>query len=139
MNYAYTIEIGGRTEKDEFVKILCTAAESCGPEPLKEPAIYALCERKEGNPIWTWRTDLQDWVESKRAADNLLRKCIEREKNERAQFYIAHSIKEEPESRDRVEDKRARVYGKKVNAPSTEDRTFPFVRASVLHVIKAEA
>ena len=43
-------------------------------------AIYALCERKEGNPVWTWRTDFRDWVESKSAADNLLRKCMEREK-----------------------------------------------------------
>ena len=139
LSCAHAMEVGGRSEKDEFVKILCTAAESCGPEPLKEPAIYALCERKEGNPIWTWRTDLQDWVESKRAADNLLRKCMEREKNERAQFYAAHGIREEPESRDRVEDKRARVYGKKANAPSTEDRTFPFVGASVSRAIKAEA
>jgi hypothetical protein len=139
LNCPHAMEVGGRTEKDEFVKILCTAAESCGPEPLKEPAIYALCERKEGNPIWTWRTDLQDWVESKRAADNLLRKCMEREKNERAQFYAAHGIREEPESRDRVEDKRARVYGKKANAPSTEDRTFPFVGASVSRAIKVEA
>jgi hypothetical protein len=47
------MEVGGRTEKDEFVKILYTAAKFCGPEPLEEPAIYALCERKEGNPIWT--------------------------------------------------------------------------------------
>ncbi|CZR68462.1 uncharacterized protein PAC_18361 [Phialocephala subalpina] len=60
LNCPHTIEVSGRTEKDEFIKILCTAAESCGPEPLKEPAIYALCERKEGNPIWIWRTDLQD-------------------------------------------------------------------------------
>ncbi|KFY03277.1 hypothetical protein V490_00233 [Pseudogymnoascus sp. VKM F-3557] len=139
LNCAHAMEAGGRTEKDEFVKIVCTAAESCGPEPLREPAIYALCERKEGNPIWVWRTDLQDWVESKRAADNLLRKCMEREKNERAQFYAAHGIKEEPESRDRVEDKRARVYGKKANAPSTEDRIFPFVGASVSRAMKAEA
>jgi len=53
---------------------------------------------------------------------------MEREKNERAQFCTAHGIREEPESRDRVEDKRARVYRKKANAPATEDRTFPFVR-----------
>jgi hypothetical protein len=53
LNCAHVTEEGGRTEKDEFVKILCTAAESYGPEPLKEPAIYALYERKEGNPIWT--------------------------------------------------------------------------------------
>jgi hypothetical protein len=139
LNCPHAMEVGGRTEKDEFVKILCTAAESCGPEPLKEPAIYALCERKEGNPIWTWRTDLQDWVESKRAADNLLRKCMERENNERTQFYAAHGIKEEPESRDRVEDKRARVYGKKADTPATEDRTFPFVGTSVSRAIKAEA
>jgi hypothetical protein len=66
-------------------------------------------------------------------------KCIEREKNKKAQFYAAYGIKEEPESRDRVEDKRARVYGKKANAPSTEDRTFPFVGASVSRAIKAEA
>ncbi|MCJ1360343.1 MAG: hypothetical protein MMC33_010348 [Icmadophila ericetorum] len=139
LNCAHAMEAGGRSEKDEFVKILCTAVESCGLEPLKEPAIYALCERKEGNPIWTWRTDLQDWVESKRAADNLLRKCMEREKNERAQFYTAHGIQEEPESRDRVEDKRARVYGKKADTSATEDRTFPFVGASVSRAIKAEA
>ena len=56
---------------------------------------------------------------------------MEREKNERAQFYIAHSIKEEPESRDRVEDKRARIYGKKADTPATEDRTSLFVRVSV--------
>jgi len=139
LNCPHAMEVGGRTEKDEFIRILCTAAESCGLEPLKEPAIYALCERKEGNHIWTWRTDLQDWVESKRAADNLLQKCIEREKNERAQFYTAHGIKEEPESRDRVEDKRARVYGKKADAAATEDRTFPFVGSSVSRAIKAEA
>ena len=58
LNYDYAMEVGGRTKKDEFIKILCTAAESCGPEPLKEPVIYALCERKEENPIWTWRIDL---------------------------------------------------------------------------------
>jgi hypothetical protein len=45
------MEVSGRTKKDEFVKILYTIAESCGPEPLKEPAIYALYKRKEGNPI----------------------------------------------------------------------------------------
>ena len=33
---------------------------------------------------------------------------MEREKIERAHFYAAHGIKEESESRDRVEDKRAR-------------------------------
>ncbi|KAH8647029.1 hypothetical protein BGZ60DRAFT_570464 [Tricladium varicosporioides] len=59
LNCARAMEVGGRTEKDEFVKILCTAAKSCGSEPLKEPAIYALCERR-GNPIWKWRTDLQE-------------------------------------------------------------------------------
>ena len=64
---------------------------------------------------------------------------MEREKNDRAQFYAAHGIKEEPESRDRVEDKRARVYRKKANAPSTKDRTFPFVGALVSRAIKAEA
>jgi hypothetical protein len=58
LNCPYAIEVGGRTKKDEFVKILCTVAESCRPEPLKEPVIYALCEWKEGNLIWTWRTDL---------------------------------------------------------------------------------
>lgn len=51
----------------------------------------------------------------------------------------SHGIKEEPESRDRVEDKRARAYGEKANAPATEDRTFPFVGASVSRAIKAEA
>ena len=69
----------------------------------------------------------------------MLRKCIEREKNKKAQFYAAYGIKEEPESRDRVEDKRARVYGKKADTPATEDRTFPFVGASVSRAIKAEA
>jgi hypothetical protein len=64
---------------------------------------------------------------------------MEREKNERAQFYIAYGIKEEPESRDRVEDKCARVYRKKVDIPATKDRTFPFIRALVLRVMKAEA
>ncbi|KAG4435124.1 hypothetical protein IFR05_009389 [Cadophora sp. M221] len=54
LSCAHAMEVGGRSEKDEFVKILCTTAESCGPEPLKEPAIYALCERKEGNPISTF-------------------------------------------------------------------------------------
>jgi hypothetical protein len=53
LNCAHAMEVSGRTEKDEFIKILYTAAESCGPGPLKEPAIYALCKRKEGNPIWT--------------------------------------------------------------------------------------
>jgi hypothetical protein len=51
LNCAYIIEVSGRTEKDKFVQILCTAAESCRPEPLKEPAIYAMYKRKEGNPI----------------------------------------------------------------------------------------
>jgi len=41
------MEVGGTSEKDKFVKMLCTAAESCGPELLKKPAIYALCERKK--------------------------------------------------------------------------------------------
>jgi hypothetical protein len=69
----------------------------------------------------------------------LFQKYIEREKNDRAQFYTAHSIKEEPESRDRVEDKRARVYGKKADTAATKDRTFPFVSALVSRAIKAEA
>lgn len=69
----------------------------------------------------------------------MLRKCIEREKNERARFYTAYGIKEELESRNRVEDKRARVYGKKADTPTSKDRTFPFVRASVSRVVKAEA
>jgi hypothetical protein len=51
LNCAYVIEVSGRTKKDEFVEILYIAAESCGPEPLKEPIIYALYKRKEGNPI----------------------------------------------------------------------------------------
>jgi hypothetical protein len=51
LNYVYIIEVGERTEKDEFIKILYIVIKSCGPEPLKEPVIYALCERKEGNPI----------------------------------------------------------------------------------------
>jgi len=139
LNCAHALAVGGRTEKDEFVKILWTASESCGPEPLKEPAIYALCERKVGNPICVWRTDLQDWLESKRAADNLIRKTMEREKNERTQFYSAHGIKETAEIRDRVEDKRARFYGKTANATSIESRTFPYVGASVSPAIKVEA
>ena len=69
----------------------------------------------------------------------MLRKCIEREKNKKAQFYAAYGIKEEPESRDRVEDKRARVYGKKADTPATEDRTFLFIGASVSRAMKAEA
>jgi hypothetical protein len=64
---------------------------------------------------------------------------MKREKNEKAQFYAAYGIKEEPEGRDRVKDKRARVYGTKANAPLTEDRAFPFVRASDLRAIKVEA
>jgi hypothetical protein len=51
LNCPYIIEVGGRTEKDKFIKILCTIAKSCGLELLKEPIIYALCKRKEGNPI----------------------------------------------------------------------------------------
>ena len=51
LNCPYAMEVGGRTEKDEFVKILYTAAESCGLELLNAPVIYALCEREEGNPI----------------------------------------------------------------------------------------
>jgi hypothetical protein len=51
LNCAYALAVGGRTKKDKFVKILWTALESCGPEPLKEPAIYAFCERKVGNLI----------------------------------------------------------------------------------------
>jgi hypothetical protein len=47
------IEVNGKIKKDEFIKIIYTVTESCKPEPLKEPAIYALYERKEGNPIWT--------------------------------------------------------------------------------------
>jgi hypothetical protein len=69
----------------------------------------------------------------------LLWKYIEREKNKRAQFYIVHGIKEELESQDRIEDKRARVYRKKANIPSTKDRTFLFIRALVLQIIKAKA
>ena len=64
---------------------------------------------------------------------------MEREKNERAQLYTAHGIKEEPERRDRVEDKRARVYGKRADTPVTEDRIFPFVGASVSRALKTEA
>jgi len=45
------MEVSGRTEKDEFIKILYTAAESYRPEPLKESIIYALYERKKGNLI----------------------------------------------------------------------------------------
>lgn len=64
---------------------------------------------------------------------------MERETSERAQLYAAHGINEEPESRDRVEDKRARVYGKKANSTLTEDRAIPFIGASVSRSIKAEA
>jgi hypothetical protein len=63
---------------------------------------------------------------------------MEREKNKRAQFYTIHGIKEEPESRDRVEDKCTYIYRKKSNIPLTKDRTFPFVGVSVLRAIKAE-
>ncbi len=45
------MKVDERTEKDEFVKILCTAAEFCKLKPLKEPAIYTLCKQKEENPI----------------------------------------------------------------------------------------
>jgi len=58
LNCTHAMKVDRRTEKDKFVKILCTAAEFCEPEPLKEPTIYALCEWKEENPIWTWCTDL---------------------------------------------------------------------------------
>jgi hypothetical protein len=51
LNCAYTMEVGRRTKKDKFIKILYTAAKSCRPEPLKEPAIYTLYKQKEGNPI----------------------------------------------------------------------------------------
>jgi hypothetical protein len=71
--------------------------------------------------------------------DNLIWKTMEREKNERTQFYSAHGIKETAEIRDRVEDKRARFYGKTANATSIESRTFPYVGASVSPAIKAEA
>jgi hypothetical protein len=73
------------------------------------------------------------------AADNLIQRCIEHEKNKRAQFYTAHSIKEEPENRDRVEDKRACIYRERADKSSTKDRTFLFIRASVSRAIKAEA
>jgi hypothetical protein len=53
LNCDYVIEVSGRTKKDELIKILYTIAESYRLEPLKEPVIYALYERKEGNPIWT--------------------------------------------------------------------------------------
>jgi hypothetical protein len=42
LNCPYIIEVGRRTEKDKFIKILYITAESCRPEPLKEPAIYVL-------------------------------------------------------------------------------------------------
>jgi hypothetical protein len=51
LNCPYTIEVGKRTKKDKFVKILYTIAKSCRPELLKEPVIYALYKQKEGNPI----------------------------------------------------------------------------------------
>ncbi|PQE17586.1 C2 domain-containing protein [Rutstroemia sp. NJR-2017a WRK4] len=138
---AHAMGAGGRTDKDEFVEIISTAVESCGPNPLKEPIIYVLCKRKEGDPIWTWRTDLQKWVESERAADELIRECMGREKEKRAKFYADYGIKEEPESRDRRENKRARVYGKGANTPSIDDRAFPFVESSVsrARAIKTEA
>jgi hypothetical protein len=44
LNYAYAIEVSGKTKKDKFIKILYTTAESYRPEPLKEPTIYALCK-----------------------------------------------------------------------------------------------
>jgi hypothetical protein len=64
---------------------------------------------------------------------------MEREKNERTQFYSAHGIKETAEIRDRVEDKCARFYGKTANATSIESRTFPYVGALVSPTIKVEA
>jgi hypothetical protein len=51
LNCPYTIKVNKRTKKDEFIKILYTIAESYKPEPLKEPAIYALYKQKEGNLI----------------------------------------------------------------------------------------
>ena len=36
LDCAHAVAVGGRTEKDEFVKILLVATESCGPDPLKE-------------------------------------------------------------------------------------------------------
>jgi len=36
------MEISERTEKDKFIKIFYTVAESCEPELLKESIIYVL-------------------------------------------------------------------------------------------------
>ena len=44
LNCAHAMEVGGRTKKDEFIKILYIIAESYKLELLKEPAIYALYE-----------------------------------------------------------------------------------------------
>jgi hypothetical protein len=45
------MEVSGRIKKDKFIKILYTVTESYKLKLLKEPAIYALYKRKEGNPI----------------------------------------------------------------------------------------
>ena len=68
----------------------------------------------------------------------MIQKCMREEKDERDQFYSTHGIKEGPERRDRVEDKRARIYRGKTSTSSTEERTFPFVGQSVSRAIKAE-
>jgi hypothetical protein len=75
--------------------------------PLPNPADWGPRENlqltpcasvKEENPIWTWRINLEEWVGSKRAADNMMRKCMEREKIEKGQLYLARGIREEREN-----------------------------------------
>lgn len=64
--------------------------------------------------------------------------CLEWERSERA-YYAAHEIQEELQSRDRLEDNRAHVYGRTASTGGVEDRTFSFVRASISRVAQAEA
>ena len=44
LNCSHVMGVDERIEKDEFIKILCTAAEFCELKSLKELTIYALCE-----------------------------------------------------------------------------------------------
>ncbi|KAL5344815.1 hypothetical protein ACLOAV_010212 [Pseudogymnoascus australis] len=130
--------VGGRTDKDEFVEVICVVAGPRGAEPLKEPTIYSYCSRKEGDPLWTTRTDLQKWVESKRAADSMIHACMEEQEKERATFYAEHRIEVVLEEHERREDKRARLYGR-ASQSSNDVRTFPFVEKSVSRASKAQA
>ncbi|KFY02465.1 hypothetical protein V490_00493 [Pseudogymnoascus sp. VKM F-3557] len=130
--------VGGRTDKDEFVEVIHVVAGPRGAEPLKEPTIYSYCSRKEGDPLWTTRTDLQKWVESKRAADSMIHACMEEQEKERATFYAEHRIEVVLEEHERREDKRARLYGR-ASQSLNDVRTFPFVEKSVSRASKAQA